>query len=459
MVSVNATNIDRTIRATRSLAPAALAEVRRRAIFDCCKWDPQVEDVSVLAPFALLIDQSAWDELAGLSELLARETIAAEREILARPELHSRLGLPRSIRRALSWRGHRQIASVAGGEAAGAGRTCHGGTACPAELARVMRFDFHLTAQGWRITEVNSDVPGGFIEASGVTQLMARQIPDTRIAADPAAALADALARSLPGGSRVGLVHATAYTDDRQVMIYLSRHLESRGLRTCLLAPDQIDWTGGRARIATDWCGDHADALLRFFPGEWLANLPVKSGWRHFFGGAITPLCNPATALLTQSKRFPLTWDDLAAPLPTWRSLLPETRDPRQVSWWNDPGWVVKPALGRVGDSIGMRGVTPQKEMKQISRWMRWGSSRWAAQRRFETLPVVSDAGPVFPCLGVYTIGGKAAGVYGRVAVNPLVNHHARDVAVLIDSAIRPGQCGSTTGRQARRNMELQDVQ
>ena len=39
-------------------------DVRRRAIFECCKWDPQMQDVSVLAPFPLLITASTWDGLA-----------------------------------------------------------------------------------------------------------------------------------------------------------------------------------------------------------------------------------------------------------------------------------------------------------------------------------------------------------------------------------------------------------
>src|SRR5438128_131288 len=82
------------LRASGNLSRDAQREIRRRAIFDCCKWDPQVGDVSVLAPFALLIDESTWRELARLAEALARETLAAERELLGRPKLHRLLGLP-----------------------------------------------------------------------------------------------------------------------------------------------------------------------------------------------------------------------------------------------------------------------------------------------------------------------------------------------------------------------------
>ena len=33
-------------------------------------------------------------------------------------------------------------------------------------------------------------------------------------------------------------------------------------------------------------------------------------------------------------------------------------------------------------------------------------------------------------CFGVYVIDGRAAGIYGRMATQPLINHTARDVAV-----------------------------
>ncbi len=34
------------------------------------------------------------------------------------------------------------------------------------------------------------------------------------------------------------------------------------------------------------------------------------------------------------------------------------TRDPRDVPWQKDTNWVLKPAMGRVGESIGLAGVT-----------------------------------------------------------------------------------------------------
>lgn len=393
---------------TGPVDPAEHARLRRRAIFECCKWDPQVEDVSTVAPFPLLLRQDAWEEIAHLSELLAAEAAAAEEEMARRPGLHRELGLPFAVRRALK--------GIAG----------HGS---PPGIARVLRFDFHWTTEGWRISEANTDVPGGFNEASGFARLMAPFFPGSEPSGDPAGCLADAIASAVRSGGTVALVHATAYTDDRQVMVFLARELEARGRKAVLAAPDHLRWRDGRAWIG----GEELDAMIRFFPAEWLPNLPRSSGWKHFFRGGRTPVSNPASALLPQSKRFPLVWDRLETPLPTWRRLLPETRDPREVPWKADAGWVLKPALGRVGDGIGLAGVTPEKEWKQIRRELRFGSRWWAAQRRFEAVPMKVDGEPFYPCVGVYTIDGRAAGGYGRVARRPIVNHLAQDVAVLVE--------------------------
>src|SRR5262245_57553556 len=135
------------------------------------KWDAQVGDVTALAPFPLLLGRSSWRELEDLAERLAAETLAAEQELLGRPALHARIALPRPLRQLFAH-----------------------GTPTPA-AARVMRFDFHPTAEGWRLSEVNSDVPGGFTEATSFARLIATHVPGARPAGDPTRALVDAIAR------------------------------------------------------------------------------------------------------------------------------------------------------------------------------------------------------------------------------------------------------------------------
>ena len=84
------------------LADADFLRFRRRAIFECHKWDPQVGDVNVLARAPLVMRADAWREVVEVAELLAAETLAAEAELVSRVDLHSRLGLPRGVRRALA---------------------------------------------------------------------------------------------------------------------------------------------------------------------------------------------------------------------------------------------------------------------------------------------------------------------------------------------------------------------
>lgn len=397
--------VSTTLRVGEALPTPEFRRVRHEAIFACCKWDPQVGDVSVLAPWPLVLARSEWQQLAALAEQLAQETAAIEQALLCHPGHQRELYLPWALRRAL--------AAAAGNPSASA--------------ARLMRFDFHWTTQGWRVSEVNADVPGGFNEASGFTALMARHYPALQPAGDPALALAQALAQAA-GGGPVGLIHATAYVDDREVMEYLKLRLAELGAPALLLSPDHVSWHAGKATVG----GEALGAMLRYFPAEWLPNLGRRAGWRNFFAGAATPACNPATALLTQSKRLPLTWPQLGLDLPAWRALLPETRDPRAADWETDAGWVVKPALGRVGEAIGIHGVTPEKEWREIRKAARRRPRHWVAQRRFEAVAFGAAGGSIYPCIGVYTVNGKACGAYGRAGQRALVDGKALEAAVLL---------------------------
>jgi glutathionylspermidine synthase len=395
------------------LKPAAWTEVRERAIFDCCKWDIQSEDHCVLADFPLILDEQEWEKLASLAEKLAAETLEAEREITAWPELHATLGLPRAIRNAMAG--------------------CHGDN-IPRGAARVMRFDFHFTTEGWRISEANTDVPGGFIEASGFARLMAEHFPDCQAPPDVAEVYVDAIASAASEGTIVGLVHATAHSDDRQVMEYLRKKLERRGMRAALLSPAHLRWESGRARMVNSFGAAGPPAVLvRFFPGEWLPLLSSHEIWKAWFCGGKTAMSNPGTALLVQSKRFPLTWERLHSAMTAWKSLLPKTVRPVEVATGASVDeWVYKPVLGRVGEDIAMAGVTEEGWRRELMKDVRKHSENWVAQRRFESVLTETSGGPRHVCLGAFTVDGRAAGVYGRISAKALIDQEAQDIAVLI---------------------------
>jgi glutathionylspermidine synthase len=392
------------------LDDAAFASVRRRAIFECHKWDPQVGDVCTIARHPLVLTRAAWADVVDLATSLATETLAAEAELVTRPDLHAQLGLSGSLRRALA-------------------DAARHGAACGA--ARIMRFDFHFTTEGWRISEVNCDVPGGMNEASGFPALMSSHYPWAETVGHPVDAYVSELARLAGPRGTVAFVHATAYSDDQQMMSFIARRLEAAGTSAHLASPSHVRWDGARARLDAAWYQGPLDLIVRFFPADWLNGLSRASEWPRYFAGSRTPLSNPGTAILTQSKRLPLVWDQLRTPLTTWRALLPETRDPRHAPWRTSDDWLVKPALGRVGEGVGMRGAIDEKEMRQIVRSARWRPAEWVAQRRFDTLPVEIGSAQLFPCLGVYTLDDRVIGAYGRLAPRPLIDARAADAAVL----------------------------
>jgi glutathionylspermidine synthase len=383
-------------RALEPLGAASFDRIRRQMLLSHCKWDPQVGDVSTLAPFPLAISRSTWRQLAQWAEALAAEAAAAEVELLARPEMHRMLGLPRSIRKLLG-RAKRLTPGI----------------------ARVIRFDFHPTLDGWRISEANSDVPGGFTESSSFTQLMAEHYPQTSHAGNPTDRWARAMAAGVGSRGRIGLLVAPGYMEDQQVVQYLARALRQHGLEAEICGP-------GRAL-------SRFDAIVRFYQGEWLARLPKRLGWPHLFIEGHVPVCNPGTALLTESKRFPLVWDALRTRLPMWRKLLPETRDPREVNWASDSSWLLKAAFCNNGDEVAIRSALAPAQWRKAARSARWNPSGWVAQRRFQPVAVETPIGPMQPCFGVYTIEGKATGIYGRVTAGAVIDYSAIDVAVLVE--------------------------
>jgi glutathionylspermidine synthase len=390
-------------RVPPALESGEFERIRRRMLLDHCKWDPQVGDISTLAPFPLVLDPATWDRLASWAEQLTAEAMAAEREILGSPRLQRLLSIPRSVRRALE------------------------GPLTPA-AARTLRYDFHLTPEGWRISEVNADVPGGFTEASSFAAMMAERYAGTAPAGDPAARWAQAVARAPGAEGPVALLSAPGFMEDHQIMAYLAGLLQGLGRRARLAGPHELCWRDGRASLD----GEPLAAIVRFYQGEWLARLPARCGWRFLFSGGRTPVANPGVALLVESKRFPLAWPELATPLPAWRALLPESRDPRDAPWRTDEGWLLKTALSNNGDTVSSRRLLDARAWRKVRWEVFWRPGGWVAQRRFEPAAVETPAGPMFPCVGVYTIDGRAAGAYGRLSPFPVIDYRSVDVAVLV---------------------------
>jgi glutathionylspermidine synthase len=393
------------------LPKEAFEGIRQRALLYGCKWDAQVGDTNALANFALILQAEAWRQLASWAEQLTAEAFAAEKEILDRPALLRLLGFPDALRRALTGNDPLTPAAV-----------------------RVIRFDFHLTTEGWRISEANSDVPGGFTESSYFTAQVARHYSACTIAGNPVQAWADAICGKVSDDGPVALLCAPGWMEDLQVVSYLGSELVTRGFSARLAAPPEIHWRHGRAYLRG--LERPLSAMVRFFEGDQLGAWRYRAIRRPFFRGGLTPIHHPGHALITESKRFPLAWPHLFSPLPAWRALLPESRDPQNVPWEKDDSWLVKKAFSNTGDTVAFHSAPLLARWKQIARAVRRNGSAWIAQRRFSPVPLPTPIGDAFPCIGVYTVNGRAAGIYGRLTKQAIVDYRAIDVAVLIEDEV-----------------------
>jgi len=403
---------DRTqgMRAGEVLEPKTVLEIRRRAALEGCKWDAQVGDITTLAPFPLAMNRRVWEQLSVWAQRLASETVAAEAEISRRPHLLRMLGLPGKLQSVLGDKA--PLAPAAG---------------------RVIRFDFHFTTDGWRISEANSDVPGGFTEASHFTAMMAARFPSLAPPGNPGDQWCDALSELVGPGGTVALLSAPGYLEDHQVVSFLASGLRQRGCRAHLAKPEQIRWREAHAYLDTAWHRGPLSAIVRFYQAEWICRLPESVGWRLFFRGGKTPVANPALTAISESKRFPLVWDKLSTDLPTWRALLPETHDPRRVAWHRDDSWLVKTAMCNTGDTVSVRELQTAKQWLQTRLAVLLAPGQWVAQRRFESVPVPTPIGPRHVCVGVYTVNGRTTGAYARLARKPLIDFEAVDVALLLE--------------------------
>jgi len=383
-------------------------DYRTEVIFQAYKWDPQVNDQNTIAKHILLVRPETARQLGQWAEELSRETMLMEEALIHRLPLAKKLGLPSQILKALPrlYTYEREI------------------------NIRLMRFDFHPTDTGWAVSEVNSDVPGGLAEASVLPQIAGRYV-DALAGENTASLLFEAFLAKIKRGGTVAFVHATSYSDDRQVMQFLGDFFESCGLRTVYAAPDHIKWVNKKAVSIT--CGQECeiDGIVRFFPLEWLVNLPKRSGWQGYYDSE-TPSCNNPAAIFAQSKRLPLIWDALGVEIPAWKKLLPRTLDPKSIPP-RDEDWIYKPALGRVGEGISIKEALTPKEFAQINKAARRDAKNWAAQRRFKSLPVPADDGVSYHiCIGVFTVDGKNAGFYGRISPYPRIDANAIDIPILI---------------------------
>jgi hypothetical protein len=395
----------------RVLTPEEWEDYCRGVMADCSHCDLRPEEYrSGLPDFAVLMKPGEWPRLANLAENLTREMLAAEQELLSRPDLYRRLGLPGSIRKVME----------------GCGPLCQ-----PKSAARVLRFDFHFTKEGWTFSEANPDGPSGYLEGFGFTRAMAPFYPGFVPPPNPASEYAEAIRRAVGRNALVALVHMAGRGPLRQVQ-FISRELEKRGMRAVMVRPRRLKWESGLARVVRPFVGEKPSLLARILLAEWLPRPSQHADWKPWFCGGKTPMSPPGTALLIESKRLPVVWKELNVRMPTWRSIFPETRCPSELEGSSQTDWVFKRAYGAGGLGTAIAGVLSKRAFRKIAEQARRHPTRWVAQRRFESIGLETERGLGHVCLGIFTIDMLAAGAYVRIQGKPLIDRRALSIPVLI---------------------------
>lgn len=388
-------------------------EYRLTLMFDCYKWDPQFLDSNTIAKYALVITKKEHEELKKLTEKLDEETRAAEVFLNEHQEFLKPLALPKKV--------SKEIKNMKNYEAN--------------KHIRLMRYDFHPTVEGkWAVSEVNSDVPGGFAEASFMPKAAINLLKSKKFDyINFGEIMTEALAKKVPKNGRVMMVHCTSYSDDRQVMQFLGDRLEERGFQVIYAAADHIRFENNIAYSILDGNEGKLDAIFRFTPLEWLTDIKPKR-WQGYFD-TTTVSCNHPIAMYAQTKRFPLVWDVLeqrGIGLKTWRELLPDTLEVKKAK--GKEGYIYKPACGRVGEKISIKEACRGDEYKKIIADVKRHPKKYLAQKQFHSRPLVGDNGEKFHvCLGSYTVDGAHAGYYARISTTPRIDSNAADIPVLIE--------------------------
>lgn len=391
-------------------------DYRLSVIFDAYKWDPQFLDDNTVADHVLILTKEEDERLKDLVVKLGQETEASEQYMNQNHQVMKNLKLPLKMKTKLKrMQNYDQDIHI-----------------------RLMRFDFHpCTDRSLMISEVNSDVPGGFAEAS-LMPIVAMQYLDNKNYTFNSFGdtLLEALKQKVEAKGSIMMVHCTSYTDDRQVMQYFGDKLEANGFNVLYGAADHIIFKEGVAYSILSGYEMKLDGIVRFNPVEWVVD--IKGNTWHGYFDTITPSCNHPVTVLCQSKRFPLIWDELeknGIDLSTWRKTLPHTTEVKHVK--GDDSYLYKPVWGRVGEGITVKGGIGEKELTKTLKDLKKHPKRYVAQKEFDSLALYDEDGKEYHvCIGAYYVEGKAAGYYGRISRSRRIDSHAKDIPVLVERVV-----------------------
>lgn len=319
----------------------------------------------------------------------------------------------------------------------------------------IARADVFVTAEGFAVTELNSDTPTGEPEAVELGRLAAQDHPGLR---DPNEGLrerfvtmAEALTAALvdaPYPRAAGIVYPTEFTEDLSLVRLYRKWLTEAGWEVVLGSPYNLGLDDeGRATLfdrpvsllvrhyKTDWWTERSSA----WSDETIPDAaPLTEALEAALGASVerkTAVLNPFGAVVPQNKRaMALMWEHVHRFSPASQSVIErivpfssrlESLHAEQVRVQREQ-WVLKSDFGAEGDEVVIGRAVTQEEWERCLALARPG--RWIAQRYFEAEQ--GDGGETVN-YGVFVVAGEAAGLYVR-AQPGATDVHALSVPVLV---------------------------
>ena len=321
----------------------------------------------------------------------------------------------------------------------------------------IARADLFETEEGGiACCEVNSDTPSGQAEAVLLNSLLQREHAAVE---DPNTGFRDRfldMLRASHGArplQRVGIVYPTELTEDLSMIALYRDWLEGAGIGVVLGSPFNLGRVDGRLALLgapidlvirhykTDWWGERLPVWFdqEPYPEPEALHEPLTLLLEAVERGDVA-VVNPFGAVITQNKlSYALCHEERhrfsARAQATIDRYLPETRrlatlDRARLAA-ERAEWVLKSDYGCEGAETLVGAFTPEKD---------WGQAlemaipaRWVAQRFFRVAP---DADGTLPNIGVFVVGGAAAGYFTRLAKGP-TSYRAQTAPTYVQARIQ----------------------
>jgi glutathionylspermidine synthase len=315
------------------------------------------------------------------------------------------------------------------------------------DRTRFARVDLLLGEDGvFRACEINADCPGGHNEALGLPRLC-REAGFTE-GEDPTTVVDDLVARlvALAEGGPVGMIFATAWSEDLQICALLERRLKTLGIPAIFAPPTAPRLLGDALTLK----GRPVRVLYRYFPTENMAEQHNLGEIEAAVARGLVRTVPSFASMYAQSKLSLARAFALRDTLAEEHRVaidrhLPETWDldelPADRLVEERERWVLKRALGRVGDQVFIGLLTSEAYWKGLVHELKslrasgGEPDAWIAQRLVRQRPIGTPMGDRLVTLGAYVLDGRFAGYFARLSAISHVSHDALCVPVFVEGA------------------------